>query len=225
MVIDRPPPVAGASAGMSVQALSALVLGGSIRTTAHEHAYQSAQVRQEEELVRRAQQFDQEALSWLYQHFYPKLYNYGYLQLGDTHLAEDLASEVLLRVLERLQEYRFRGLPVAAWVFRIARNYIIDQHRRRQRRPQVPLFDGIPDAEDSPHDLAERALAQRELHLAMRHLTEEQRQVIILKFIEGMDNASVARVLGRSEGAVKSLQHRALVSLRKMLSPEGTEES
>jgi len=132
---------------------------------------------------------------------------------------------VLLRVLERLQDYRFRGLPVAAWVFRIARNYIIDQHRRRQRRPQVPLFDGIPNADDNPHALAERALAQRELHLAIRDLTEEQRQVIILKFIEGMDNASVARVVGRSEGAVKSLQHRALVALRKMLSPEGTEEA
>ena len=210
---------------MSVQALSVLVLGGSIRTTAHEHTYQSAQVRQEEELVRRAQQFDQEALSWLYQLFYPKLYNYGYIQLGDAQLAEDLASEVFLRVLESLHEYRFRGLPVAAWVFRIARNYVIDLHRRRQRRPQVPLFDGIPDADDDPHTLAERALAQRELHLAMRHLTEEQRQVIILKFIAGLDNTSVARVLGRSEGAVKSLQHRALVSLRKMLSPEGTEES
>jgi RNA polymerase sigma-70 factor (ECF subfamily) len=94
-------------------------------------------------------------------------------------------------------------------VFRIARNYVIDLHRRRQRRPQVPLFDGIPDADDDPHALAERAIAQRELYLAMRHLTEEQRQVVILKFIEGMDNTSVARVLGRSEGAVKSLQHRA----------------
>src|SRR3972149_11613165 len=116
MVVDRLSPPAGASAGMSVQALSALVLGGSIRTTAHEqeHAYQSAQVRQEEELVRRAQQFDQEALSWLYQHFYPKLYNYGYLQLGDTHLAEDLASEGPLRVRGGLQDNRFRALPGAA---------------------------------------------------------------------------------------------------------------
>ena len=225
MVVGRLPREAGAGAGMSVQALSLLILGGSFRTTAHEHTYQSAQVRQEEELVRRAQQCDQEALSWLYQLFYPKLYNYGCLQLGDAQLAEDLASEVLLRVLESLQDYRFRGLPVAAWVFRIARNYVIDLHRRRQRRPQVPLFDGIPDADDDPHALAERALARRELYLAMRHLTEEQRQVVILKFIEGMDNTSVARVLGRSEGAVKSLQHRALVALRKMLSPEGTEES
>ena len=225
MVVDWLLPNGGASAGMSVQALSALVFAGSIRTTAHEHTYQSAQVQQEEELVRRAQQYDQEALSWFYQLFYPKLYNYGCLQLGDAQLAEDLASEVLLRVLESLHDYRFRGLPVAAWVFRIARNYVIDLHRRRQRRPQVPLFDGIPSADDDPHTLAERSLAQKELYAAMRDLTEEQRQVVILKFIEGLDNAAVARVLGRSEGAVKSLQHRALLALRKMLSPEGTEEA
>jgi RNA polymerase sigma-70 factor (ECF subfamily) len=208
---------------MSVQALSLLAWEGSIRTTAQERTGQSAQVRREEELIRRAQEFDEEALGWLYQLFYPKLYNYAYLQLGDIQQAEDLASEVLLRVLESLKDYRFRGVPLAAWVFRIARNCLIDLHRRRQRRPQVELYEGIPNAHDSPQASAERAIAQGELRLALTRLTEEQRQVIILKFVEGMDNASAARVLGRSQGAVKSLQHRALVSLRKILSPEEVE--
>jgi RNA polymerase sigma-70 factor (ECF subfamily) len=208
---------------MSVQALSLLVWERSIRTTAQERTGQSAQVRREEELIRRAQEFDQEALDSLYQLFYPKLYNYAYLQLGNVQQAEDLASEVLLRVLESLKGYRFRGVPLTAWVFRIARNYLIDLHRRRQRRPQVSLYEGIPDTEDSPHAVAERSLAQSELRLALTRLTEEQRQVIILKFVEGMDNASVARVVGRSQGAVKSLQHRALVSLRKILSSEEVE--
>ncbi len=205
---------------MSVQALSLLAWEGSIRTTAQERTGQSAQVRREEELIRRAQEFDQEALGWLYQLFYPKLYNYAYLQLGDVQQAEDLASEVLLRVLESLKGYRFRGVPLAAWVFRIARNCLIDLHRRRQRRPQVALYEGIPNAHDGPQAAAERAIAQDELRLALTRLTEEQRQVIVLKFVEGMDNAGVARVLGRSQGAVKSLQHRALLSLRKILSSE-----
>jgi len=126
-------------------------------------------------------------------------------------------------VLESLKGYRFRGVPLTAWVFRIARNYLIDLHRRRQRRPQVSLYEGIPSTEDSPHAVAERSVAQDELRLALTGLTEEQRQVIILKFVEGMDNASVARVVGRSQGAVKSLQHRALVSLRKILSSEEVE--
>ena len=208
---------------MSVQALSLLAWERSIRTRAQERTGQSAQVQREEELIRRAQEFDQEALGWLYQLFYPKLYNYAYLQLGDVQQAEDLASEVLLRVLESLKGYRFRGVPLTAWVFRIARNYLIDLHRRRQRRPQVGLYEGIPSAEDSPHAVAERSVAQDELRLALTRLTEEQRQVIILKFVEGMDNASAARVLGRSEGAVKSLQHRALVSLRKILSSQEVE--
>jgi RNA polymerase sigma-70 factor (ECF subfamily) len=208
---------------MSVQALSLLAWERSIGTTARERTGQSAQVRREEELIRRAQEFDQEALSWLYELFYPKLYNYAYLQLGSVQQAEDLASEVLLRVLESLKGYRFRGVPLSAWVFRIARNYLIDLNRRRQRRPQVSLYEGIPSDEVSPHAAAERAIAQSELRLALTKLTEEQRQVIILKFVECMDNASVARVLGRSQGAVKSLQHRALVSLRKILSSEEVE--
>jgi RNA polymerase sigma-70 factor (ECF subfamily) len=158
----------------------------------------------------------------LYQLFYPKVYNYAYIQLGDVQQAEDLASEVLLRMLESLKGYRFRGLPLSAWVFRIARNCLIDLHRRRKRRPEVGLFEGIPDAEDNPPLAAERAMTQAELRRALVHLTEEQRQVIILKFIQGMDNATVARILGRSQGAVKSLQHRALVSLKKILSREGT---
>jgi RNA polymerase sigma-70 factor (ECF subfamily) len=209
--------------GMSVQTLSLLVWERSIRTRAQERSGQSAQVRREEELIRRAQEFDQEALGWLYELFYPKLYNYAYLQLGDVHQAEDLASEVLLRVLESLKGYRFRGVPLAAWVFRIARNCLIDLNRRRQRRPQVSLYEGIPDSQDSPQAVAERSAAQDEVRLALTKLTEEQRQVIILKFVEGMDNASVARVLGRSQGAVKSLQHRALVSLRKIISSQEVE--
>jgi RNA polymerase sigma-70 factor (ECF subfamily) len=211
------------STGMSVQALSLLAWERSIRTTAQERTGQSAEVRREEELVRRAQEFDEEALASLYELLYPKLYNYAYLQLGDVHQAEDLASEVLLRVLESLSGYRFRGVPLTAWVFRIARNCIIDLHRRRQRRPQVGLHDGIPSTEDSPHALAERSVAHGELRQALTRLTEEQRQVIILKFVEGMDNTSVARVLGRSQGAVKSLQHRALVSLKKILSSQEVE--
>lgn len=208
---------------MSVQTLSLLAWERSIGTRAQERIGESAHVRREEELIRRAQEFDQEALVWLYELFYPKLYNYAYLQLGDVQQAEDLASEVLLRVLESLKGYRFRGVPLSAWVFRIARNYLIDLNRRRQRRPQVGLHEGIPDTQDSPHAVAERSITHDELRLALTRLTEEQRQVIILKFVEGMDNVSVARVLGRSQGAVKSLQHRALVSLRKIVSSQEVE--
>jgi RNA polymerase sigma-70 factor (ECF subfamily) len=132
--------------------------------------------------------------------------------------AEDIASEVMLKVLEALPSYRFRGIPFSAWVFRIARNCLIDHHRRRKRRAEVGL-DAAAAAPDkhNPQALAEVAFSRDELRRALLYLTEEQRQVIILKFIHGLDNKSVAKILGRSEGAIKSLQHRALQALRRHL--------
>jgi len=177
----------------------------------------TAQALQEWDLVQRAQELDVSALTWLYQTYYPKVYNYAFLHLGDVATAEDLASDVMLKVLESLKDYRFRGIPFAAWVFRIARNRVIDVHRRRRRRGEVGLQEGIVAGRDDPPAMAERALERGQLQAALLLLTEEQRQVIILKFIEGFDNPTVARILGRSQGAVKSLQHRALASLRRIL--------
>ncbi|HZD03350.1 MAG TPA: sigma-70 family RNA polymerase sigma factor [Longimicrobiales bacterium] len=173
---------------------------------------------QEWEVVRRAQRLDPAALSSLYEVYFPRVYGYAYLQLGDVQLAEDVASDVMLKLLESLKSLRFRGVPFRAWVFRVAHNRVIDVHRRRRRRPEVGLHDEIVAAQEDPAAAMDRSLDRRRLQAALLRLTEEQRQVIILKFIEGFDNASAARVLGRSQGAVKSLQHRALVSLRHMLS-------
>lgn len=180
----------------------------------------SDHILEEWALVQRAQTLDEEALATLYSSYYPRVYNYAFLHLGDVQAAEDLASEVMLKVLESIKKYRFKGTPFSAWVFRIARNRLIDLHRRRKRRGEVDLMEPVVSMQVSPQVLAERALDRGQLQLALKYLTEEQRQVIVLKFIEGFDNASVARVLGRSQGAVKSLQHRALNSLRRLMSGE-----
>jgi RNA polymerase sigma-70 factor (ECF subfamily) len=179
------------------------------------------QIVREWELVQRAQALEESALADLYSTYYPRVYNYAFLQLGDIQAAEDLASEVMLKVLESVRKYQFKGAPFSAWVFRIARNRLIDLHRRRKRRGEVDLTEPVAAMQISPEVLAERALDRGQLHLALKYLTDEQRQVIVLKFIEGFDNGSIARVLGRSEGAVKSLQHRALNSLRRIMSGEG----
>ena len=180
----------------------------------------SAEVLKEWDLVRRAQQYDEAALESLYQVYYPKIYNYAFMQMGDIQAAEDLASDVMLKMLESLKSYRFKGLPFGAWVFRIARNRLIDLHRRRRRRGEVDLSETLSSALASPHTLAERALERGQLQVALKHLTDEQRQVIVLKFIQGFDNRSLGRIMGRSEGAIKSLQHRALASLRRILYQE-----
>ena len=175
----------------------------------------------ESRLVERAQDMDEHALATLYSKYHPRIYNYAFLQLGDVQTAEDLASDVMLKMLESINGYQFRGRPFAAWVFRIARNKLIDLHRKRKRNGNLDLWDPPTAIELAPETLAERALERGQLQIALKYLTEVQRQVVVLKFIEGFDNATVAHVLGRGEGAVKSVQHRALRSLRRILSPNG----
>ncbi len=204
---------------MYAQALSGLAdkprdlpAGSEAASTPSDH------ILREWELVQRAQALEDAALASLYSTYYPRVYNYAFLHLGDVQTAEDLTSEVMLKMLESIKKYRFKGLPFSAWVFRIARNKLIDLHRRRKRRGEVDLTQPLAGMQISPEALAERALDRGQIHLALKYLTDEQRQVIVLKFIEGFGNASIARILARSDGAIKSLQHRALNSLRRVMS-------
>ena len=180
----------------------------------------SDDVLAEWDIVRRAQEYDEPAVEALYEKYYPKIYNYGFMQMGDAQAAEDLASDVMLKMIESMHKYTFRGLPFGAWVFRIARNRLIDLHRRRRRRGEVDLSGTLSSALASPQALAERALERGQIQIALKHLTDEQRQVIVLKFIQGFDNRSIGKIMGRSEGAIKSLQHRALGALRRLLYQE-----
>jgi len=175
------------------------------------------------ELIRRARAFDEAALSWLFDTYYPRVYNYGLVQLRDTQSAEDLASDVMLRVLGAIPRYRACGIPFSAWVFRIARNRLVDIRRRQTRRREVGLADCDIAGSPAPHAAVERALNYGEISLALSRLTEVQQQVIVLRFLKDFDVATVARILGRSESAVKSLQFRALASLRRIM--QGTQLS
>jgi RNA polymerase sigma-70 factor (ECF subfamily) len=191
--------------------------------TAAEDAVQgddSDDVLAEWDIVRRAQEYDEPAIEALYQKYYPKIYNYAFMQMGDAQASEDLASDVMLKMIESMHKYTFRGLPFGAWVFRIARNRLIDLHRRRRRRGEVDLSGTLSSALASPQVLAERALERGQIQVALKHLTDEQRQVIVLKFIQGFDNRSIGQIMGRREGAIKSLQHRALGALRRLLYQE-----
>ena len=175
----------------------------------------------ESQLVERAKDMEEDALASLYSMYYPRIYNYSFYQLGDIEAAEDLASDVMLKVLESIYGYRSKGPPFSAWVFRIARNKLIDLHRRRKRNGMVNLWDLPVAIELAPETLAERALDRGQLQIALKYLNEVQRQVIVLRFIEGFDTATVAHTLGRKVSFVKSVQHRALKSLRGILSRNG----
>ncbi len=210
---------------ISVQDRANLVNGTRQLPTASGAAVSTTEGRNDEsQLVKRAKDMDEHALASLYSSYYPRIYSYAFLQLGDVQAAEDLASDVMLKMLESIDGYRFKGVPFSAWVFRIARNKLIDLYRRRKRNGMVNLWDPPGAIELAPETLAERALDRGQIQIALKYLTEVQRQVIVLKFIEGFDNATVAHTLGKSEGAVKSVQHRALRSLRRIFSQNGRKQ-
>ena len=174
-------------------------------------------------LIQLAQCGDAEACAALYSRHYDAVYRYCYYRLGDSSLAEDLAGEVFVRMVEKLDTFQLRGRPLLAWLYTISRNLVADVHRDKGKAVHVSLQEAVMPFEDGKEKLAqsaERRIAADCLAAAMKHLTEEQRQVILLKFIEDYNNGQVARILRKSEGAVKSLQHRALKALRRAIEKE-----
>lgn len=174
----------------------------------------------ERELVRRARDLDEEALSALFGVYYPKIFRYGMGHLRDVQTSEDFASEVMLKVLNAVPAYRFKGPPFSAWVFRIARNRLIDLMRRDSRRPRFDLSESMASSQIEPDIAVERALTRSEVLLALQHLNDRQALVIALRYFHELDTASIAAVLGASRCSVKSIQHRALKSLRRIMCPE-----
>ena len=168
-------------------------------------------------LLERAQAFDMEALASIYDSFSGRIYHYVYRYLGDQVLAEDLTGEVFARFLGAIQRGKGPQSNLSAWLYRVAHNLVVDHYRQRDRSDGLPLDEGLMAAPDDPTKVVEKRLAQQHLRVAISHLTTEQQQVVVLKFIEGFSNQEVGHILDKSVGAVKSLQHRALASLRRVL--------
>jgi RNA polymerase sigma-70 factor, ECF subfamily len=168
----------------------------------------------ETDLILRAKAYDPDALGTLYERYYQGIYRYVYYRVGDSCLAEDLTGDIFMKMLHGMESYSIQGVPFSAWLYRIARNRIIDHMRRQPEKSNVSLEEARVETIASGENTLENALERDELLKAVQVLTDDQRQVILLKFIEDLDNASIAAVLGKTEGAVKSLQHRALDTLR-----------
>ena len=173
----------------------------------------------DEALVRAAQGGDAAAFGRLYERYFDAIYGYLAFHLGGPDEAEDAAGQVFLRALEALPRYRWTGAPVRAWLYRIAHNLVIDRRRHRARHPVTELLDGHADgrALGDPTDWLAEKVAREALLAAVDDLTAAQRQVILLKFAAGLSNAEAAAVLGRTEGAVKALQHAGLQGLHRRL--------
>jgi RNA polymerase sigma-70 factor (ECF subfamily) len=170
-----------------------------------------------EQLVEQAQAFSPGAWAHLFDQYHPKMYDYCYLRTGDRAAAEDLASDVFLEALRGIRRYRYRGVPLSAWLYRIARNLTADFVRRRASRPTVPLAASAGDAALASPDDTEAAGRAQDIQAALRQLTDDQQQVIILRFFQDLSHDETAAVLGRSSGAVRVLQSRALSALRRVM--------
>ncbi len=173
----------------------------------------------ESRLLQRAKAYDVDALAEIYDHYEARIYSYIYHRVGNQAVAQDLTSQVFLRVLEAIQHDRTWDSSFSGWLYRIAHNLVIDYYRRRGRATQVS-FEHLPTLSahaEGPEDAAERALVAERLRLAINRLTDEQAQVVTLRFLEGMSITEVAAVAGKTEGAIKALQYRAVSSLRRIL--------
>ena len=174
--------------------------------------------QEERLLVDSAKTGDERALTELYQTYFPRVYRYILARMSNSHDAEDLAEEVFMRVLEALQRFQWREAPFSAWLFRIAHNAVISQRRKDNARGKSgPLLEGIPVDTAGPDELVEQRLILNEVMAAARKLPEAQRQVITLRFTAGLSVAETALAMGKGEGNVKVIQHKAIAKLREML--------
>jgi RNA polymerase sigma-70 factor (ECF subfamily) len=183
-----------------------------------------AQPADEHSWVESARAGSPEAVGWLYERYFDRIYKYVYLRLGDPTEAEDLSEQVFVKMIESIDGFQWQGSTFASWLYRIAHNEVVDTMRRHSRRPQVPLepvSDMLPSERDDPHRIAEQKDFNSDLRAAISDLTELQAQVILLKFGSGLSNAEVAAILDRTEGAIKALQYSALQNLQKKMILKG----
>jgi RNA polymerase sigma-70 factor, ECF subfamily len=174
-------------------------------------------------LVPRCQRGESAAVEALYDLYADRLYRYMLARVGDPEVAADLTTELFVRVIRHIGNFRLNSRRPAAsfsaWLYRIAANLVTDYYRHSKRLPQVTLSEELrlPAHDPSPQRVAEQREVMTRVYRAMQSLSEEQRLVLLAKFGEDMSNAEVAAWLGKTEGAVKSLQHRALQALGRLL--------
>jgi RNA polymerase sigma-70 factor (ECF subfamily) len=177
----------------------------------------------EKRLVEQAKSGDGEAFALLYEAYFDRVYRFIFFRVTDVQIAEDLTSQVFLKAWENLNRYHPRG-PFLAWLYAIARNTVIDTYRTKKQT--VSLDEAAPMAaqDDKLDDRMQLQFEVQSMQAAMQHLTKEQQEVIMLKFIAEFDTAQIARHMGKSEGAIRALQMRALQALARVMKNQSNGE-
>ncbi|MBM3183116.1 MAG: sigma-70 family RNA polymerase sigma factor [Chloroflexi bacterium] len=173
---------------------------------------------EEERIVREAIAGNQAAFTVLYNEHFDKVYRYVYFRISVRSEAEDITQEVFLKALQSIGSFKWREVPFAAWLFRIAHNLVIDHMRKKSKHKTAPLEEAWAVSVEDPVALTEQRFEMADLAEALKRLPPAQQEVISLRFIAGMPIAEVARTLKKSEGTVKALQFNGTASLRKVFS-------
>jgi RNA polymerase sigma-70 factor (ECF subfamily) len=172
-------------------------------------------------LVERAQRGERQALEELYLIHFDRIYSYLHVSVGNRHDAEDLTTQTFLKMLESIGRFRWQSAPFSAWLFRIAHNLAMDHFRARRRwQPEEEVPEPAGSEEPSAELQAMQSIGRQSMMELIQDLSPEQQQVLTLKFVFNFANADVATILEKTEGAIKSLQHRALASLQKQLTQQ-----
>jgi RNA polymerase sigma-70 factor (ECF subfamily) len=173
----------------------------------------------DEAILQLAIQGDPDAFGVLYERYVRRIYNYVYYRTGNHYDAEDLTARVFYRAIRSINNYQDRGLPLSAWLYRIAHNLVANWHRDRSRRPEIQLDDTMTFHLPIEHPETVLLVSEEKERLMkiIRKLPSERQQLLILKFVEHLSNAEIGEIMGRTEGAVKSLYHRTLLALRSDL--------
>ena len=178
-----------------------------------------------ENAIKLARLGNSEAFSFLYNQNVNRIYNYIFYRVGSEDDAEDITSRVFYRAFGHIQTYEDKGIPFSAWLYRIAHNLIANWHRDKQRRKEVSLDDQpeLPHRVDLPETWIEKKQEMELLLKGIRRLAPDRQQLILLKYLEDLSNAEIAVIMGRTEGAIKSLYHRALMALKEEMVKIGYE--
>ena len=171
----------------------------------------------DDEVLVQIAQGDQDAFGLLYERYVVRIFNYIYYRTSNQHDAEDLTARVFCRAMKHIGNYQNRGLPISAWLYRIAHNLVANWHRDNSRRREIPLDDSflVQYAGEQPESAILKTEEQESLLRVVRRLPPERQQLLILKFVEHLPNAEIGCIMGRTEGAIKSLYHRTLLALRE----------
>ena len=169
-------------------------------------------------LVEQAQQGNRDALEELYLLHFDRIYSYLHMSVGNRHDAEDLTTQVFLKMLESIRKFRWRSAPFSAWLFRIAHNLAMDHFRANKRwQPEEEVPEPDPGEASAAEEEAFQSIGRQSMLELIQELSHEQQQVLTLKFVFNFSNAEAATILDKTEGTIKSIQHRALASLHRQI--------